>query len=80
MTSSRQRFKAARLAAGFGLCAYARRIGKHKGTVLRWENGYTPVPLDELVRAARLFHVRREWLVFGTGSMRPESSSVAGAG
>jgi len=76
MTSSRQRFKAARLAAGFGQRAYARLIGKHYVTVLRWETGFTPVPLDELVRGARLFGVRREWLVFGTGSMRPQSSTA----
>jgi len=76
MTSSRQRFKAARLAAGFGQRAYARRIGVHKATVLRWESGFTPIPLNEMVRAARLFGVRREWLVFGTGSMRPQRTTA----
>lgn len=76
MASTRERFRQARIAAGINQRAYARQIGKHKGTVNRWEKGFTDIPLDELVKAARIFRVRREWLVFGSGAMRSESTTA----
>lgn len=48
---------------------FARSVGVAASTYCCWENGLREVPLSRRLQICREYHVRRDWLEFGSGRM-----------
>jgi transcriptional regulator with XRE-family HTH domain len=76
MDTIHARFRAARELAGLTQGQVARHFGVDRGTVYRWDTGYTKLSIEVLAQAAVLFGCDRNWLVFGDGDA-PVAEPVA---